>query len=70
MSDLYPALILKGLDRLLMARFTPHSRADVALKFCEGERVNPTLPTWRKPQEIPVRRPLPVLRAAPCSLLV
>ena len=45
MSDLYPALILNGLGRLLMARFTPHSRADVALKFCEGERVIPTLPT-------------------------
>ena len=30
MSELYPVLILKGLGWLLMARFTPHSRADVA----------------------------------------
>jgi len=33
MSDLYPALILKGLGRLLMARFAPHSRADAAQMF-------------------------------------
>ena len=30
MSELYPVLILKGPGWLLMARFTPHSRADVA----------------------------------------
>jgi len=30
MSELYPVLILKGPGWLLMARFTPCSRADVA----------------------------------------
>ena len=33
MSELYPVLVLKGLGWLLMAHFTPHSRADVAHNF-------------------------------------
>src|ERR1039458_993923 len=36
MSELYPVLILNGLSWLLMARFTPHSRADVAQKLVEA----------------------------------
>lgn len=35
LSELYPVLILKGLGRLLMARFTPHSCADVAQNLVE-----------------------------------
>jgi hypothetical protein len=33
MSESYPVLILKGLGWLLMARFIPDSRADVAQNF-------------------------------------
>ena len=34
--ELYPVLILKGLGWLLMARFTPHSRADVAQNLVQA----------------------------------
>ena len=36
MSELYPVLILKGLSWLLMARFTPYSRAVVAQMWPRG----------------------------------
>ena len=36
MSESYPVLILKGLSWLLMARFTPYSRAVVAQMWPRG----------------------------------
>jgi hypothetical protein len=36
MSELYPVLILKGLGWLLMARFSPYSRAVVAQMWPRG----------------------------------
>src|SRR6266849_2109211 len=43
MSELYPVLILKGLSWLLMARFTPYSRAVVAQMWPRGREGKATI---------------------------